>query len=60
MHKCYTICVNDVETLCDHRGMIIAVYDYRSRQFTQLLRHLKDYQQQALTEWKNAKDQLLI
>lgn len=60
MHKFYTVCVNDVETLCDHRGMIIAVYDYRSRQCTQLLRHLKDYQQQALTEWKNAKDQLLI
>lgn len=37
----YIICVNDVETFCDN-GRILGVYNYKTRQLTQIVNRLKD------------------
>ena len=55
----YTICVNDVETFCDN-GMILGVYDYRTRRFTQIVCRLKEAQKVPFQEWRSSKEDLLI
>ena len=60
MKEFYTVCVNDVETLCNKRGLIYGLYDYKTHTFIQLQNHLSHSQKLEFEQWRISKQTLLI